>query len=104
MPDSLHERIAHALSRVRSPRAGADVLTADMVRDVATTTSGRVRLTLLLTPADDAGLAREVRRAVERVQGVTEVRVDVRDPAEIKAASPPAGRALPVIDAGAAQR
>ena len=104
MPETLHERIATALSRIQNPRLGADVLTADMVRDVATTTAGRVRLTLLLTAADDAMLAREVRRAVERVQGVTEVRVDVRDPADFKASGPPpAKRALPVIDARASQ-
>ena len=104
MVETLHERIARALARVQNPRLGADVLTADLVRDVATTTGGRVRLTLLLTAADDAALAREVRRAVERVEGVTEVRVDVRDPAELKASGPPpSGRALPVIDARAAQ-
>src|ERR687895_1988360 len=103
MADSLHERIAKALTRVRNPRVGTDVLTADMVRDVATTTAGRVRLTLLLTPADDAALAREVRHAVERVEGVTEVRVDVRAPAELKPTPPAASRALPVIDARAGQ-
>jgi ATP-binding protein involved in chromosome partitioning len=105
MPDSLHERIAKALSQVHNPRTGADVLSAEMVRDVATTTGGRVRLTLLLAAADDPALAREVRRAVERVDGVTDVRVDVRDAAEVKPSGPPAGRALPVIDARAgAQR
>jgi ATP-binding protein involved in chromosome partitioning len=103
MADSLHERIAKALMRVQNPRLGTDVLSADMVRDVATTTSGRVRMTLLLTAADDAALAREVRRAVERVEDVTEVRVDVRDPAELKSV-PPASRALPVIDTRAAQQ
>jgi ATP-binding protein involved in chromosome partitioning len=105
MPHSLHERIAKALSQVHNPRTGADVLSADMVRDVGTTTSGRVRLTLLLAAADDPALAREVRRAVERVDGVTDVRVDVRDPAELKPSGPPASRALPVIDTRAgAQR
>jgi ATP-binding protein involved in chromosome partitioning len=103
MADSLHERIAKALMRIQNPRLGTDVLTADIVRDVATTTSGRVRMTLLLSPADDAALARQVRHAVERVEGVTEVRVDVRDPAEVKPATSHAGRALPVIDARAAQ-
>jgi ATP-binding protein involved in chromosome partitioning len=102
MAESLHERIAKALMRVQNPRLRTDVLTADMVRDVATTTSGRVRMTLLLTADDDAALAREVRRAVERVDGVTDVRVDVRDPAELRNAPPP-GRALPVIDARAQQ-
>ena len=103
MPDSLTQRIASALSSVRNARTGADVLSADMVRDVATTMGGRVRMTLLLSRGDDPALAREVRRAVERVEGVTEVRVDVRDAAELKSSAPPAGRALPVIDARAAQ-
>jgi ATP-binding protein involved in chromosome partitioning len=83
MPESFHQRIAHALSRVVSPRHRADVLAADLVRDVATTTSGRVRLTLLLSAEDSPTLARDVRQAVEGVEGVTEVRVEVRDPAEL---------------------
>ena len=76
---SLQERIEAALSRVRDPRSGRDVLTAEKVRDIATSTAGRVRLTLLLGAADDPTLARDVRQALERVEGVTEVRVDVRD-------------------------
>ena len=103
MPESFHERIAEALSRVVSPRHGTDVLSADLVRDVATTTSGRVRLTLLLSPEDSPTLARDVRQAVESVDGVTEVRVEVRDPAELRGRPPSgSGRALPVIDARAA--
>ncbi len=104
MADSLTQRIAGALSRVTNPRTGAGVLVSDMVRAVATTTAGRVRLTLLVSPGDDPALAREVRRAVERVEGVTEVRVDVRDASEVKASGPPpSGRALPVIDARTTQ-
>src|SRR5438270_13328607 len=100
---SLQERIESALLRVRDPRTGADVLTADKVRDIATSTAGRVRLTLLLSGTDDPTLARDIRQALERVEGVTEVRVDVRDAAT--AASNEAPRpaaspkpALPVMD------
>jgi ATP-binding protein involved in chromosome partitioning len=50
-----------------------------MVADVATTTEGRVRLSLYLSAEDDAVLAREVRQAVERVEGVRDVLVDVKD-------------------------
>jgi ATP-binding protein involved in chromosome partitioning len=108
---SLPERINHALSRIRNPRTGTDVLSSEMVRDIATTAGGKVRLTLLLAAGDPATLVREVRQTLERVEGVTEVRVDVRDPAEVGAASArsePAsgsrapqsgGRALPVMDA-----
>ena len=88
MADTLQQRIEAALARVQNPRRGADVVTAEMVRDVATTTEGRVRLTLLLDAEDDATLVRDVRQAVERVDGVTDVRVDVKDPSQ--ASFPPA--------------
>ena len=118
MADNLQQRISAALERVQNPRRGADVVTADMVRDIATTTEGKVRLTLLLDAQDDATLVRDVRQAVERVEGVTDVRVDVKDPSQ--AAWPPAppvagqggapaaaptprppgqGRALPTLEA-----
>lgn len=112
MTESLQQRIAGALARVRNPRLGADVLTAEQVHDVATTTDGKVRLTLVLDPADDATLVRDVRQAIEGVTGVADVRVDVADPqqyeaarakvrAEQKAAAPaPKARALPVMDSG----
>ena len=79
---TLHEKIDGALRTVTNPRLGLDVISAEMVRDVATTTEGKVRLTLLLSPSDDATLVRSVRQALERVEGVTDVRVDPKDPAE----------------------
>jgi ATP-binding protein involved in chromosome partitioning len=128
MSESLQQRIAGALARVRNPRLGRDVVSAEQVHDVATTTDGKVRLTLVLDPADDATLVRDVRQAVEGVSGVADVRVDVADPQQYEAARngvrarqragagvagavapspaapPPAApktRALPVMDAGA---
>ena len=53
MATPLQARIADALSRIRHPRTGTDVLSGDAVRDIATTTSGKVRLTLLVAPGDD---------------------------------------------------
>ena len=104
---TLHEKIDGALRTVTNPRLGLDVISAEMVRDVATTTEGKVRLTLLLSPSDDATLVRSVRQALERVEGVTDVRVDPKDPAEFapkpkpRAAPAAAGgaRSLPVLDA-----
>ncbi len=117
------ERITGALAAVRNPRTGADVMAADMVRDIATTVDGKVRLTFLLAAEDDATLVRDVRQAIEALPGVTDVRVDVRDPAQTEPTparraptaapspmtQPPApargvatggmGRALPVMDA-----
>ncbi len=105
MADTLQERIARALTRIRNPRTGSDIVSGDMVREIATTTGGKVRLTLLLEAGDDATLARDVRYALEKLEGVTEVRVDVRDPAELarpqnKTQGAPIGgaRTLPVMD------
>jgi ATP-binding protein involved in chromosome partitioning len=107
MTQTLQERISHALRAVPHPRSGTDVLSADAVRDIGTTLDGKVRLTVLLAAGDDAELVREVRDAVQAIEGVTDVRVDVKDPAQsMKApsaphaepASRPASRALPVMD------
>ena len=110
MSQTLQERIAAALARVTNPRTGTDVVAAEMVRDIATTTSGKVRLTMLLSPSDPATLVRDVRQAVEAVDGVTEARVDVKDASEanggVAHAPPPShappARALPVIPAAPA--
>jgi ATP-binding protein involved in chromosome partitioning len=111
---TLQERISHALSQLRHPRAGTDLVSAEAVRDIATTTEGSVRLTLLLEPQDDPSLARDVRHAVEGVEGVRDVRVDVKSPAEFERPGPPpgarggaapgAGRALPVMNQQPAPR
>ncbi len=79
MTQNLQERVTDALSRIRNNRVGANVLDAEMIRDIATTTEGRVRLTLFLSPDDDATVVREVRQTLQQVPGVTDVRVDVKD-------------------------
>jgi ATP-binding protein involved in chromosome partitioning len=108
MTANLQERITDALSRIRNNRVGANVLEAEMVRDIATTTDGKVRLSLFLSAHDDATVVREVRQTLQQVPGVTDVRVDVKDAAASRATatstSPPAppkkgakSRALPVM-------
>jgi ATP-binding protein involved in chromosome partitioning len=107
---NLSEKISAALSRIRNNRLGLNVLEAEMVRDVATTVDGKVRLTVLLAPSDDAQIVREMRQVLEQVPGVTDVRVDVKDAGQVGrshsasggnpvGAAPPGAksRALPVI-------
>jgi ATP-binding protein involved in chromosome partitioning len=119
---TLQERISSALAGVQNPRTGASVLAAEMVRDIATTTDGKVRLTLLLGASDDAILVRDVRQSIEAIPGVTDVHVDVRDPAQSDPAPTPARqgsapaarasapstdgmrRALPVMEAPSAPK
>jgi ATP-binding protein involved in chromosome partitioning len=110
----MQTRIAHALQSVVNPRTSEDVIRSGMIRDVAVSVEGRVRFTILLDAQDPASLVREVRQAAERVDGVQEVRVDVRDPSQSSANSsvppvsrgaaappppsaPPRGRSLPVM-------
>ena len=97
MSDALTARVEDALARVKNPADGRSVLASEMVRDIAITVNGQVRLAVLLSPDDDATIVREIRKAVEAVPGVTAIQVDVRD---AKAAAPtPARRALPVMEA-----
>ena len=131
MSTPLPARIEAALARVRNPRVNLSLVDAAQVHDVATTPDGRVRFTLLLDAADDATLVRDARHAVEALDGVTDVRVDVQDPQQYAAgraarrqaqhaahqhahaaptASPtsapggrPGARALPVMDAAPAR-
>ena len=112
MTDTLQARLAEALAPIANPRTGASIYQTQQVRDIAATRDGKVRVTLLLAAQDDPTLARQVRQALEKVEGVTDVRVDVRDSAEappsVAAPSAPAAPkprgALPVMDAAPAPR
>jgi ATP-binding protein involved in chromosome partitioning len=96
---NLQERVNAALASIRNNRLGLNVLEAEMVRDVATTLDGKVRFTLLLAPSDDATIVRDVRQVVKQVDGVTDVRVDVKDGSQGPApgTTKPKSRTLPVI-------
>ena len=104
MAANLLDRITDALSRIRNNRVGTNVLEAEMVSDIATTTDGKVRLSLFLSADDDATVVREVRQSLQQIAGVTDVRVDVKDASQVKAPQPKApqpkakpSRALPVM-------
>jgi ATP-binding protein involved in chromosome partitioning len=105
MSQTLQERISGALAHIINPRTGTDVMSAEMIRDIATTTGGKVRLTMLLAPSDPATLVRDVRQAIEAIDGVVDVRVDVKDASAANgghAAAPPVpstARTLPVMSA-----
>ncbi len=106
MSETLQARLAEALAPLANPRTGASLYQTQQVRDIAASRDGKVRVTLLLGAQDDPVLARQVRQALEAVEGVTDVRVDVKDAAQAApsgaAASAPApkpagGRTLPVM-------
>jgi ATP-binding protein involved in chromosome partitioning len=93
MSKPLQERLAAALSQIKNPRTGAGVYESQQLRDIATTVDGKVRATLQLDAADDPTLARQVRRAIESVSGVTDIQLEVRS-----GPAPSRGRSLPVMD------
>jgi ATP-binding protein involved in chromosome partitioning len=87
-------RVSAALGRVVNPRVENDLLSAGMVRDLEVDAeAGRVSFKFLLGRADPATLVREARAAVRAVEGVTEVKIDVQDPAGPSAPThqPPGG-------------
>ena len=109
MSQTLQERIAGALATIINPRTGTDVVSGEMIRDIATTTGGKVRMTMLLSPSDPADLVRDVRQAIEGLDGVVEVRVDVKDASAANGGHaaaqphvPSTARALPVMNAAPA--
>ena len=93
---SLTQQITTVLSRVRNARLDTDVIAAEMVQDIATTVDGKVQFTLLLDSRDDAALVRDVRQAVAELDGVTDVKVNVRDPRQQTPTPARPGRALPM--------
>jgi ATP-binding protein involved in chromosome partitioning len=105
MTGLLGERITEALRRVINPRANADVISAGMIRDLTVSDEGRVRLTVVLAAVDPASLVREIRQTIERLDGISEVRVDVKDPSQVAPSRPgampgrpaPPPRTLPVM-------
>src|SRR2546427_6730031 len=77
--DTVLARVERALSQLKNPRSGSDVLSAGMVKDLAVAGDGAVTFTFLLGRDDPGSLARAVRKAVQGVDGVTAGRVKVAD-------------------------
>ena len=80
MTPGLESLVASALTKVRTERLGSDVLSAGMVRDLHVEHDGQVSFTFLLSREDPATIVREARRAVQQVEGVTDVKIDVVEP------------------------
>ena len=81
MSHALEAPVTAALARITNPRLENDLLSAGMIRDLAVSAEGRVSFTFLLSREDPATLVREARKALQAVEGVTEVKINVVDPA-----------------------
>ena len=91
MSEPLEARVVAALARIRNERLENDVLSAGMVRNLSVSEDGKVSFTFLLANEDKGTLVRQVRRAVEMVDGVTEVKIQVTNPAPARASHGPPG-------------
>ena len=71
MPSDIHARIAAALAALTSP---------EKIHDLVVDDDGKVSFTFHLTREDPATLVRDARKAVQAVDGVRDVKVNVMDP------------------------
>ncbi len=89
----LLDRVTAALARIKHPANGNSLLAESLVQGLDVDTDGVVRFQFLLRPDDPGSLVRDARTAVEAVEGVTKVKIDVRLP-NAPAAGPSGGRPL----------
>jgi ATP-binding protein involved in chromosome partitioning len=90
---SLEGQVLAALSRLQNPRLENDLVSAGMVRDLTVDSTGRVAFTFLLGRDDPATLVREARKAIRELDGVSDIKIAVVDPAGAPKAThaPPGG-------------
>jgi ATP-binding protein involved in chromosome partitioning len=84
MAGDLSARVREALETVVNPRVGNSVLAAGQIEELSLD-GGVVSFGFALGPDDPGTLVREARAAVEAVDGVEKVRIDVRLPQTLQA-------------------
>jgi ATP-binding protein involved in chromosome partitioning len=98
IPDALRLRVQTALSAIPHPRLGGS-LAATVVHELEADADGRVSFTFQLTREDPATLVRDARKAVQAVDGVRDVKINVVDPGAgetaAAAAAPRGGPGVP---------
>ena len=96
--EALRASVLAALARVHSQGTGKDVVTSGHVQNLVVTGDGDVRFTYQVRHEDPRSLVKEARAAVEGVEGVQHVKVNVQLPQSGPSSSPqrppPRGRQL----------
>jgi len=78
--DQVLRRVAAALTQIIDEKSGEDVVSSGRVRELQLTDDGAVRFRFVLHADDPGSLVREARAAVEAVEGVERVKIDVTLP------------------------
>jgi len=78
--DTLRTRVDAALATLRHPRLDQTIAAAGVVHDLVVDDEGQVSLTFHLTREDPATLVRDARKAIQAVEGVRDVKINVMDP------------------------
>ena len=78
--DELRRSVMTALSRIKHPGSGRDLIAGGHVQNLEVGDDGVVRYQFLLRPEDSGELVKEARAATEGVGGVTDVKVNVQLP------------------------
>src|SRR3954467_1450348 len=84
-------RVRAALSQLKNPATGSDMLSGGHVQGLDVSDDGLVRFQFVLRPEDPGSLVRDARAVVEPVEGVTKVKIDVKLPSAPTAATAAAG-------------
>lgn len=94
--DELLRRVSQALTEVKGEASGSDVLSSGRVQDLRADGDGNVHFQFMLRSQDPGSLVKQTRQAVEAVEGVAKVKVDVKLPQAEKpgASAPPPKRGL----------
>jgi len=90
--EQILERVRQALAAVTNPRTGDDLVSGGHIRELSLADNGRVEFKFALAPEDAGTLVREARAAVEAVEGVERVKIDVTLPVARQPQGGQAGR------------
>jgi ATP-binding protein involved in chromosome partitioning len=85
--DELQRSVTSTLSRIPHPGTGKDLVSGGQVQDLTVDDAGVVRFRFSLRPEDSGDLVKQARAAVEELDGVSEVKINVQLPQMV----PPGG-------------
>jgi ATP-binding protein involved in chromosome partitioning len=93
--EQLKHSVLAALSIIRSPSGGGDVVSRGQVRSLEAEEDGTVKFSFFMAPEDPGSLVKELRTVAGQVEGVTSVKVNVQLPQSAPPPTPDQGGLKP---------